>query len=153
MEKGQKAPGFCLEDKDGTEVCLKDQIGTWVVLYFYPRDNTSGCTREAMDFAANLGEFEKMGAVVLGVSPDSIESHAKFSRKHDLSVTLLSDPDHEVIEAYGAWRKKKMYGREFLGVVRSTVLIDPKGTVAHVWPKVRVKGHVEDVKATLREMA
>ena len=123
-----------------------------MVLYFYPKDNTSGCTLEARGFTMAAKDFEKEGAVILGLSPDSPESHCRFTDKHGLGITLLSDTEHEVLEAYGAWQKKRMYGREFMGVVRSTFLIDPEGTQAHVWPKVKVAGHVEAVLEKLREL-
>jgi len=143
---GEEAPHFCLHDKDNKEICLSNFKGKWVVLYFYPRDNTSGCTREAVEFTSALGEFEKLNTVVLGVSADSVESHQKFAEKHSLKVVLLSDEAHEVLETYGVWQLKKLYGKEFWGTVRSTFLIDPEGNVAHVWRTVKVKGHVEAVK-------
>jgi peroxiredoxin Q/BCP len=149
---GNEAPKFCLPDQDGTEVCIEDFSGKWVVLYFYPKDNTKGCTLEALDFTMNKGAFEEMGATVLGVSPDSVKSHRGFCDKHGLSITLLSDPEHVALEAYGVWQLKKMYGREFHGVVRSTFLVDPEGNIAHAWRKVRVKDHVEAVKAKLKEL-
>jgi len=149
---GDKAPDFCLPEENGAEVCLKDFRGRWVVLYFYPRDNTKGCTMEALGFTENLGDFERLGAAVLGVSPDSVRSHLRFKEKHGLGVTLLSDPEHEVLERYGVWRLKKRYGREYLGVVRSTFLIDPDGYIRHVWRRVRVRGHVEEVKQRLSEL-
>ncbi|HDP81421.1 MAG TPA: thioredoxin-dependent thiol peroxidase [Spirochaetes bacterium] len=151
-EAGKAAPPFCLPDKDRNEVCLKDFTGRWVVLYFYPRDNTSGCTLEAVDFTANLDEFKKLKAVVLGVSTDSPESHCRFSDRHGLKVTLLSDEEHRVMEQYGVWGVKKMYGRESMGVVRSTFLIDPKGVLRHRWDRVKVKGHVESVREKLLEL-
>ncbi len=152
IEIGMKAPDFCLPNQDGTEICLHDLAGKWVVLYFYPKDNTPGCTTEALDFTAHLEEFEKLGAAVLGVSPDSCESHQKFIQKKDLKVTLLCDPQKEVLKKYGAWGIKKMYGKEYEGVIRTTYLIDPSGNVAAVWPKVRVKGHVEKVLQRLKEL-
>ena len=152
LDVGDKAPKFCLPDQDGKEVCLEDHVGRWVVLYFYPKDNTKGCTLEALDFTMNKGAFEEMGATVLGVSPDSVKSHRGFCDKHGLSITLLSDPEHVALEAYGVWQLKKMYGREYHGVVRSTFIVDPEGDVAHAWRKVRVKGHVEAVKAKLAEL-
>jgi peroxiredoxin Q/BCP len=145
----QKAPEFCLPDHDGNTVCLRDFVGNWVVLYFYPKDMTKGCTLEAIDFSTYLHDFEQMNATILGVSPDSMISHQKFRAKEDLTITLLSDPDHSVLEQYGAWQLKKMYGREYYGVVRSTYLIDPEGQLVHSWPKVKVKGHVDDVKNKL----
>ncbi len=149
-EIGEIAPDFCLPDKDGKETCLKDFKGTWVVFYFYPKDNTPGCTTEAIDFTAAKASFEAEGAVVLGTSPDSQKSHCRFTDKHELKITLLSDPDHLALENYGAWQKKASYGREYMGVVRSTFLISPEGKLAHVWPKV--KGHVDEVLAKLKEL-
>ncbi len=149
---GAEAPDFCLPSDEGQEVCLHDLRGRWVVLYFYPKDNTSGCTREAVDFSTHLADFEALGAVILGVSPDSVQSHRRFREKHGLRVTLLSDPEHRVLEAYAAWGPKKRYGREYYGVIRSTFLIDPEGRIAWVWPNVRVKGHVEAVLKKLREL-
>ena len=142
---------FCLPDHSGKEHCLKDYAGKWVVLYFYPKDNTSGCTREAKEFTEMKEEFEKLGAVIIGVSKDSPKSHAKFIEKHNLGILLLSDENHEVIEKYGAWGKKKNYGREYYGTVRSTFLIDPSGKIIKEWKKVRVAGHVEKVLNTLKE--
>ncbi len=152
MEAGDAAPTFCLLDQDGKEVCSEELSGRWVVLYFYPKDNTSGCTQEAKDFTGSLKDFMDLGAEVLGVSPDSAASHRKFREKHDLEVALLSDPEHRVLEAYGAWGTKKMYGKEYQGVLRSTVIIDPQGKIARIWKKVRVKGHVETVLETLRSL-
>lgn len=151
VEVGDKAPQFCLPDKDNNQVCLKDFKGRWLVLYFYPKDNTSGCTMEATYFTK--AQFEKLNSVILAVSPDSMESHCKFADKHGLKITLLSDPDHKVLESYGVWQKKKMYGKEFWGVVRSTFLIDPKGKIRYLWPKVKVAGHVEEVKDKLVELS
>jgi peroxiredoxin Q/BCP len=147
-----KAPEFCLPDQDSKQVCLKDLEGKWVVLYFYPKDMTKGCTLEAIDFSSAVPEFDQMNAVILGVSPDSVANHQKFRAKEDLHVTLLSDPEHTVLEQYGVWQLKKMYGREYYGVVRSTFLIDPELSIVHSWRKVRVKGHVEAVKNALREL-
>ncbi len=152
LSEGKEAPDFCLPDQDGREVCLRNFRGKWVVLYFYPKDNTSGCTREAQDFTEKLEEFEKLGAVILGISPDSPKSHRNFREKKYLRVTLLSDQEHRVLETYGAWQLKKMYGREYYGVMRSTHLIDPEGRIARIWPKVKVKGHVEEVLNTLKEL-
>ena len=152
IEVGQKAPDFCLLDDSGNRVCLSDFKGKWVVLYFYPKDNTPGCTKEAQDFSEKLPEFEKLNAVVLGVSPDSVESHRKFKEKKGLKVKLLSDEGKEVVNAYGVWQKKKNFGKEYYGVVRTTYLIDPEGKVAHLWKKVRVKGHADAVLEKLREL-
>jgi len=152
LSEGKEAPDFCLPDQDKREVCLSNFRGKWVVLYFYPKDNTSGCTREAQGFTEKLEEFEKLGAVILGISPDSPKSHRNFREKKNLRVTLLSDQEHRVLETYGAWQLKKMYGREYYGVMRSTHLIDPEGRIARIWPKVKVKGHVEEVLNTLKEL-
>lgn len=150
---GDAAPGFCLPDQDEREVCFEELSGRWVVLYFYPKDNTSGCTREAVDFTERLKEFRDLGAEVFGVSPDSPKSHRSFREKHRLEVTLLSDPGHRVLEAYGAWGKKRMYGKEYDGVLRSTAIIDPEGKIARIWRKVRVKGHVEEVLEALKSLS
>jgi peroxiredoxin Q/BCP len=123
-----------------------------VILYFYPKDNTPGCTREAQDLTENLEEFEKLNAIVIGISPDSVESHKKFRKKKNLKVILLSDSEHKVIESYDAWKLKKMRGREYYGVVRTTYLIDPERKIAYVWKNVRVKGHVDAVKKKLEEL-
>lgn len=152
LEVGQKAPEFCLKNQDEVEICLKDLKGKWVVLYFYPKDNTPGCTTEACDFTNELEEFEKLDAVILGVSPDSCQKHRNFIEKKNLKITLLCDEEKEVLKAYGAWGIKKMYGKEYEGVIRTTYLIDPNGNIAYVWPKVRVKGHVEKVKEKLKEL-
>jgi len=145
----QPAPDFCLPDQTGNPVCLHDLRGKWVILYFYPKDNTSGCTREAIDFSEQLPQLTENNAVVLGVSPDSTKSHVNFISKHDLKITLLSDPEHKVMQAYGVWQARKLYGRSFLGVTRTTYLIDPQGKIAAIWEKVTVAGHAEDVKCTL----
>jgi peroxiredoxin Q/BCP len=149
---GNKAPQLRLMDKDGNEVSLEDFKGRWIVLYFYPKDNTSGCTQEAIDFSSAKREFEELNAVILGASPDSIESHCKFAEKNNLSITLLSDMQHGVLESYGAWQLKKMYGNEYMGVVRSTFLIDPEGKIRKIWRKVKVKGHVEEVRDALQQL-
>jgi len=151
IEVGKKAPAFTLESSEGGKTRLKDYAGKWVVLYFYPRDNTPGCTREAEAFRDAAGELEARDAVVLGVSKDSIASHQKFAGKLDLAFPLLSDPDGGVLEKYGAWGEKNMYGKKRMGIIRTTVLIDPKGKVREIWPKVRVKGHVEKVLEALDE--
>lgn len=151
-EIGKNTPTVCLRATNGEMMDVTAHKGKWVVLYFYPRDNTPGCTQEAIDFTAALQDFSKMDAVVLGVSPDSVESHQKFAKKHDLDITLLSDPDHTVLESFKAWTMKKMYGKEHMGVQRSTFLIDPDGKVAFIWPKVKVKGHVNEVMEKLHEL-
>ncbi|MCU0848141.1 MAG: peroxiredoxin [Spirochaetes bacterium] len=152
MSGCEKAPDFTLPDQDGNTVSLKDYRGKWVVLYFYPKDNTSGCTVEAIDFTSLSTVFMELNAVIIGVSPDSCQSHQKFILKHDLGIKLLSDVEKKTLEGYGVWRIKKMYGREYFGVARTTFLIDPRGIIAHVWNKVNVKGHGEDVLSTLREL-
>lgn len=152
IREGDRAPDFCLPSADGEEVCLRDFRGKWVVLYFYPRDNTPGCTREALDFTDKIGDFERLNAVIIGVSKDSVQSHRRFIERHGLKVILLSDPEHKVIEAYGAWGKKKRYGREYYGTIRSTFIIDPDGYVRKAWFNVRVKGHVEEVLNFLRSL-
>jgi peroxiredoxin Q/BCP len=146
---GRPAPLFCLPDAGGKEICLEGFRGKWVVLYFYPRDNTPGCTLEAIQFSKALEEFAGLGAQVIGVSTDSPESHQEFAERHDLAVLLLSDPDHHVIGAYGAWKPKTFFGKEILGTERDTFLIDPEGKIAEVWRKVSVKGHAEAVKEAL----
>jgi peroxiredoxin Q/BCP len=152
VEVGDAAPQFCLPGMEEKDICLKDYQGKWLVLYFYPKDNTSGCTREAVDFTAILPALHDLGADVLGISRDSPSSHRKFAEKHELKLKLASDADHKVTEAYGAWALKKMYGKESYGVVRSTFVIDPQGKVAHIWRKVSVKGHAEAVAKKLQEI-
>jgi peroxiredoxin Q/BCP len=152
LEVGKKAPAFTLESSDGGKVKLSDFAGKVVVLYFYPRDNTPGCTVEANDFNAALPQLKKLGAIVLGASKDSIASHCKFRDKFGLGFPLLSDPDGEVLEAYGAWGDKVMYGKKMKGIIRSTVVIGKDGKVAQHWPKVSVKGHVEAVIAAVKAL-
>lgn len=147
---GQAAPDFIAQDQNGDRVSLNDKKGRWVILYFYPKDNTPGCTTEAKDFTEYQTQFQELGADIIGVSPDSAKSHCKFIDKHNLSLQLLSDPEHNIIEAYGAWRLKKFMGKEYMGVVRSTFLIAPDGKIAQVWDKVRVKAHVEKVLQELK---
>jgi peroxiredoxin Q/BCP len=149
---GKKAPDFALPNQDDEVVKLKDLAGGWVVLYFYPRDDTPGCTVEACEFTDGVRAFAKLDAVVLGCSPDTAEQHRKFIAKHKLKIALLSDPEHEAMKAYGAWGEKVLYGRKFLGVIRSTVIVDPKGDVAHHWKKVKAKGHAESVRKKLEEL-
>ncbi|MEM7759372.1 MAG: thioredoxin-dependent thiol peroxidase [Cyanobacteria bacterium P01_A01_bin.40] len=148
---GHTAPDFSAADQNGNTINLNDHQGNWVVLYFYPKDNTPGCTTEAKDFTEYVSQFQELGAAIIGVSPDSTKSHCKFIDKHDLSIQLLSDPEHKVIEAYGAWRLKKFMGKEYMGVVRSTFLITPDRQIAQVWDKVRVKAHVEKVLQELKQ--
>jgi peroxiredoxin Q/BCP len=149
---GNKAPAFALESSAGGTVKLADLAGKTAVLYFYPRDNTPGCTIEAQDFQAALPALAKAGAVVYGVSKDSIASHGKFAGKFGLTFPLLSDPDGKVLEAYGAWGEKSMYGKKMLGIIRSTVVIGPDGKIARHWPKVSVKGHAAEVVDTVQAL-
>jgi len=149
IEAGAPAPDFKLRDDRGKEVRLSSLRGKTVVLYFYPKDDTPGCTKEACSFRDRKSEIEGRGAVVLGVSPDTVASHGKFRDKHSLNFPLLADPDHQVAEAYGAWREKNLYGKKALGVQRSTFLIDDAGKVRKVWKKVSVAGHDEEVLAAL----
>ena len=150
LNVGDRAPDFKSQDQNGDAVSLQDYSDRWLILYFYPKDNTPGCTTEAKDFTTYLEQFNDLGADILGVSPDSEKSHCKFITKHELSINLLSDPDNQVIEAYKVWRLKKFMGKEYMGVVRSTFLISPDGKIAHVWDKVRVKAHAEKVLAELK---
>lgn len=150
VEAGKKAPAFTMESSAGGSITLADYAGKIVVLYFYPRDNTPGCTLEAEGFRDALPALRKLGAVVFGVSKDSIASHCKFRDKYKLSFPLLTDPDGKVMEAYGAWGDKVMYGKKMKGIIRSTVLIDAEGKVVKHWPKVSVKGHVDEVVAAVK---
>jgi peroxiredoxin Q/BCP len=152
LAEGDPAPDFTLNDKDGIPVTLSGFQGKWVALYFYPRDNTSGCTTEAKDFSALLPAFEEKDAAIIGISADSEASHARFADKHGLTITLLSDPDHHALEAFGVWQKKKMAGREYMGIVRTTFLIDPQGIIRKVWNKVKVKAHAGTVHETLCQL-
>ena len=149
---GAKAPAFTLKDADGKAVKLADLAGRWVVLYFYPRADTPGCTTEACEFTERLAEFERLDAAVLAASPDQPPALAKFRAKHRLRVTLLSDPDRGVLAKYGAWGMKTLYGRKFEGVIRSTVIVGPDGKVAHHWRSVRAAGHAKFVHAKLAEL-
>jgi peroxiredoxin Q/BCP len=149
---GNKAPDFCLKGTDEKEYCLKDFEGKWVVLYFYPKDNTPGCTHEALDFSEMKNKFDEESAVIIGISKDPITKHKNFAEKHKLSILLLSDEDHKVHEMYGVWGKKKNYGKEYYGTIRSTFLIDPDGIIRYVWKNVKVKGHVEKVYEKLLEL-
>ena len=144
---GTKAPDFTLPDKDGTPVTLSELRGRRVVLYFYPKDNTPGCTRQACAFAANLAEFERRGITVIGISKDSVASHQKFAEKYNLPFLLLSDPDRIAIEAYGVWQEKKMAGKVGMGVVRTTFIIDEDGVITAVMPKVKPDTNAAEVLA------
>ncbi|WP_019123816.1 thioredoxin-dependent thiol peroxidase [Brevibacillus massiliensis] len=148
---GQEAPAFTLPASNGEMISLDSLRGKNVVLYFYPKDMTPGCTTEACDFRDYHPEFEKLDTVVLGVSPDDLKSHDKFIAKHDLPFLLLADTEHEVAEAYGVWTLKKMYGKEYMGIERTTFLIDREGKIAKVWPKVKVAEHVQEVLQYIKE--
>ena len=145
LKEGSKAPAFTLETDTGKKVSLKDFAGKKVVLYFYPKDMTPGCTTEACEFNDSLSKIKKSGAVVLGVSKDSVATHAKFRDKHGLEFPLLSDTEGKVCESYGVWQEKSLYGRKFMGIVRTTFVIDRDGKIAKIFPKVKVNGHVEAV--------
>jgi peroxiredoxin Q/BCP len=151
IEIGKKAPQFSLEGTAGSW-SLEDAKGTAVVIYFYPRDNTSGCTQEGLDFAALNAQFKKSKAMVLGISPDSVASHEKFKKKMSFPFELLSDPDQKVLNLYGVWKEKSMYGRKYMGVERSTFVIDTKGVLRHEWRKVKVKDHAEAVLAAVKSL-
>lgn len=151
--EGKKAPAFALPDQDGNKVSLKELVGRGtVVLYFYPKDMTPGCTTEACSFRDNLRRFHDLGAQVVGVSADSTQSHRKFVDKHSLNFPLLSDPENQVTKAYGVYKKKSLYGREFMGIERSTFIIDGTGKVRKAFIKVKVNGHTEEVAKTLAEI-
>lgn len=152
LKTGDNAPQFCLPNQDEVEICLRDFKGKWIVLYFYPKDNTPGCTTEACDFTASFPDFKKLDAVILGVSPDSAQKHRNFIQKQNLTITLLCDEDKEVATAYNVWRMKKNYGREYMGIVRTTFLINPNGKIAKIWNNVRVKDHVTKVKEELEKL-
>ena len=149
LEPGSKAPEFTLPSNGGKRVSLKDLRGKKVVLYFYPKDNTSGCTKEACDFRDHWDAVRKKGAVVIGVSADSPESHDKFAAKYELPFSLVSDEEKQILKSYGVWQKKSLYGRSFMGVVRTTYVIDERGVITHVFPKVKVEGHVDEVLGVL----
>lgn len=150
LKKGQKAPDFTLPDTNKNPIKLSDFQGEWIVLYFYPRDNTPGCTIEAMDFSALKKDFKKLNTIVFGVSKDSCASHQKFTEKKDLTINLLSDENSRIQKLYDVWKPKKMMGREFLGTVRTTFLINPQGAIEKIWNKVKSKGHAEAVLETLK---
>ena len=161
LEIGNKAPEFCIPNQDEVEICLRDLKGKWIVLYFYPKDNTPGCTTQACDFTSQEPEFDDLDAVILGVSPDSPKKHQNFIAKKELGITLLSDEDKTVCTAYGVWQEKMNFGKKYMGVVRTTYIIDPKGDIAGIWNKVSVRKkkkidgeqvellHVDIVKETL----
>ena len=146
------APDFVLRDQLDHPTSLSMFKGKWVILYFYPRDKTPGCTTQAQEFSENLSAFQRLNAVIMGVSPDSIQSHQSFCQGYNLKILLLSDEEKKVLQEYDVWETKKFMGREFLGVIRSTFLIDPAGRIAHIWRSVHVKGHVIEVLKKVREL-
>jgi peroxiredoxin Q/BCP len=149
LKPGDKAPAFALPADDGSTIALTDLNGKKVVLYFYPKDDTSGCTKEACGFRDSWRDVQQLGAVVLGVSPDGVASHGKFKQKYSLPFPLLADETHQVAEAYGAWGEKSMYGRKYMGILRSTFVIDEQGRIAKVFEKVKPEGHAAEVLAAL----
>jgi len=152
LAEGDKAPAFDLPRDGGGRVSLQDFKGKKLVIYFYPKADTSGCTRESIDFSKLRPEFAKAGAEVLGISADPVTAQDKFKKKHDLKVALLSDETHKMLQAYGVWGKKSMYGRTFMGIVRTTILIGPDGRIARIWPKVKVDGHAAEVLAAAKAL-
>jgi peroxiredoxin Q/BCP len=152
LEVGNIAPEFCLPNQDDVEICTRDLKGKWIVLYFYPKDNTPGCTTEACEFTAAEPLFDELNTVILGVSADSPKKHRNFIEKHSLEITLLSDESTQMMQDYGVWQLKKNYGKEYMGIVRTTFILDPQGKIAAVWNNVRVKEHVEKVREKLAEL-
>ena len=152
LEIGETAPDFSALDQNEETLSLRDFRGSWVVLYFYPKDNTSGCTTEACEFTESIEAFRDLNAEVIGCSPDSPERHRNFIEKHGLKLRLLSDPEHQVMTPYGAWGEKKSYGKTVVGVIRSTFIIDPEGRIAHRWKSVRAKGHAAKVREKLENL-
>ena len=152
LNTGDRAPAFTMMMDDETKLALKDLAGKKVVLYFYPKDDTPGCTKEAIAFSGDLAKFKRAGAVVIGVSRDTVAKHQKFRAKHDLKVLLGSDEDGKVTEKYGVWVEKNMYGRKYMGIERATFLIDEKGKIREIWRKVKVAGHAEAVLEAVKEL-
>jgi thioredoxin-dependent peroxiredoxin len=152
LEIAQKAPDFSVSNQGGETLKLSDFAGQWLVLYFYPKDNTPSCTTEAIDFTRLVPQFQELNAVILGVSPDSEKSHCRFIEKHNLTIQLLSDPDHQLAAAYQVWGLKKFMGKEYMGIIRSTFLIDTNGNIAYIWSNVKVKAHAEAVLKKLKEL-
>lgn len=152
VELGTTVPEFCLPNQDEEEICFRDIKGRWIVLYFYPKDNTPGCTTQACDFTASITDFQDLDCAVFGVSPDSPAKHRNFIEKKNLQLTLLADEEKTVCKAFGVWQLKKFMGKEYMGVVRSTFIIDPIGTIVAKWEGVKVKGHIQEVKDKLKEL-
>ena len=152
IQIGQKAPEFCLPNQDDIEICSRDLRGKWVVLYFYPRDNTPGCTTEACEFTEAAPDFSELDAIILGVSADSTKKHRNFIEKKELGITLLSDESTDMMQEYGVWQLKKNYGKEYMGIVRTTLIINPEGIVKGLFEKVRVKEHVAKVQEELTRL-
>ncbi len=152
VEVGKPAPDFSLPDHNGNTLTLASFAGKALVIYFYPKDDTSGCTAEAVDFSQKAPAFGDAGAAILGISPDSVKSHTKFRDKHGLAIPLASDESKTALEAYGVWLEKSMYGRKYMGVERTTVLVGPDGRITKIWPKVKVAGHVDEVLAAVQAL-
>ncbi len=152
LELGTQAPEFCLPNQDDIEICLRDLRGKWIVLYFYPKDSTPGCTTEACEFSFAAPDFSDLDAIILGVSADSTKKHRSFIEKQSLTITLLSDEETTMMQKYGVWQMKKNYGKEYMGIVRSTYIINPEGIIKALWKSVKVKGHVEAVQAELQKL-
>ncbi len=152
MQLGQVAPAFTAPNRAGENICLQDFNHQWLVLYFYPKDNTPGCTTQAIDFTGKLAEFQALNANIVGISTDSIASHSKFIAKYNLEIILLSDPEHQIADVYAVWQLKKFMGKEYMGIVRSTFLIDPTGQIAAIWSNVKVKNHAEVVLNQLKQL-
>ncbi len=151
LDIGKKAPAISLLNQDGKKINLKDFLGKKVVLYFYPKDDTSGCTKEACSFRDDFPKFSKVDAVILGISPDPVKSHKKFADKYSLPFNLLADDEKKVVEKYGVWKEKSMYGRKYMGVVRTTFIIDEKGKIKNIFNKVKVDGHNKEVMEALKD--
>jgi len=152
LEVGDSVPDFCLPNQDEEEICFRDIRGRWIVLYFYPKDNTKGCTVEACDFSQKLPNFTTKGAIILGVSPDSPAKHRDFIEKQNLKITLLADEERDLCNKFGVWQMKKNFGKEYMGIVRSTFIINPEGIIAHRWKSVQVKEHARRVEDKLSKL-
>ena len=149
----EKAPEFCLPNQDDIEICLRDLKGKWIVLYFYPKDSTPGCTTEACEFSEAAPDFSELDAIIIGVSADSTKRHRNFIEKQELGITLLSDEDTSMMQSYGVWQMKKNYGKEYMGIVRTTFIINPEGVVKALWKNVRVQEHVAKVQVELEKLS